>query len=221
VKLINVNVLKIKNGFSYKFVFLLKFKKKNMKKINYILVAFAMIIAITACKPKTSSDKKDSENKITFSSATEYNDFIINAQGKIINSVLSLADAMNAGKNDVVKEKYKAFGEQTKKALDTVKLMDEYNGNSGFRDESIRLFQFYYDIYQHEYKEMIDIVVKEADKITDQDRTRITEIQESVTKKETVRDSAFAAAQDKFAKDNNMQIIKNDIQDKIDNMNKK
>ena len=184
-----------------------------MKKLNYILSAFILFLAFSACKPKNgadSGDNKDSD-KLTFPSAVEYNDFIISQQENIVKSLLSLADAMNAGVNDDIKSKYELFGKQCKKSLDTIKKMDSYNNDTAFRDESIKLFQFYYDIYQKDYKEMVDIIIK-GDKIDEKDMTRLEEIKESITKRENERDGAFADAQNKFAKENNMQIIPNDLQ---------
>jgi hypothetical protein len=183
------------------------------------MVAFVLIFTIAACKSKTSADSNDDKksDKTTFSSAVEYNDFIIGQQEKVIKAVLSMSEVMNAEKinNDDLKAKYEVFGNECKKALDTIKTMDEFNGNKTFRDESIKLFEFYYEIYQKDYKELIDILVK-GDKISEPDITRMKEIQESITKRENVRDGAFAEAQNKFAAENNMQIVANDVQNQID-----
>ena len=189
-----------------------------MKKFNYILVAFALLSTIVSCKPKTSADSSDDKNsKTAFTTAVEYNDFIIGQQEKVIKAVLSMSDVMNAEKinNDDLKAKYEMFGTECKKALDTIKTMDEFNGNKNFRDESIKLFEFYYEIYQKDYKELVDILVK-GDKISEADIARMKEIQESITKRENIRDGAFAEAQNKFAAENNMQIVPNEVQNQID-----
>jgi|GEM_PF-710390 len=190
-----------------------------MKKLNYLLVAFVLVFAIAACKSKTSTDNNNDKksNKTTFATAVEYNDFIIGQQEKVIKAVLSMSDVMNAEKinNDDLKAKYDVFGKECKKAMDTIKTMDEFNGNKTFRDESIKLFEFYYEIYQKDYKELVDILVK-GDKISKADIARMKEIQESITKRENVRDGAFAEAQNKFAAENNMQIVPNDVQNQID-----
>jgi hypothetical protein len=194
-----------------------------MKKRNYIFVAFILICTIAACKSKSSSDNKDEvkSGKTTFTTAVEYNDFIIGQQEKVIKAVLSMSDVMNAEKinNDDLKARYADFGKECKRALDTIKTMDEFNGNKAFRDEAIKLFEFYYEIYQKDYKELVDILVK-GEKIADADVARMKEIQESITQRENVRDGAFADAQNKFAAENNMQIVPNDVQKQIDKQNK-
>ena len=192
-----------------------------MKKLSFIYAAFILLLTVVACNSKSSSDGKDqSSEKLTFSTAIEYNDFIIGQQEKVIKAVLKLSDVMNANpiNNNDLKANYNVFGKECKKALDTIKKMDSYNNNTGFRDESIRLFQFYYDIYEKDYKELIDIIVK-GDKITEADATRMLQIQESITKRENKRDGKFAAEQNKFASENNMQIIQNDLQKEIDKKN--
>ena len=194
-------------------------KKHFMRKINYILVAFALVFTMAACKTKTSTESTDDtkSTKATFSTAVEYNDFIIGQQEKVIKAVLSMSEVMNAPKinNDDLKASYDVFGKECKKALDTVKTMDEFNGNKAFRDESIKLFEFYYEIYQKDYKEIVEILIK-GENISDTDVARLKEIQESITKRENVRDGAFAEAQNKFATENNMQIIPNEVQNQID-----
>lgn len=190
-----------------------------MKKINFILAACILMLTIAACQSKSSSDSKDDKksDKATFSTAIEYNDFIIGQQEKVIKTVLKMSDVMNVTpiNNEDLKARYNDFGMECKKALDTIKTMDEFNGNKAFRDESIKLFEFYYEIYQKDYKELIDILVK-GDNISEADVNRMKEIQESITKRENVRDGAFANAQNKFAAENNMQIIPNAVQNEID-----
>ena len=190
-----------------------------MKKPNLLLAFVILLFTISACNLK-SSDKKTS-NKLTFSNAVDYNDFIFKEQEKIVNSAMSLSEALQSGKSDVINIKYKEYGEQAKSSLDTVKQMGAFNGNTSLRDEATRLFQFYYSLYQNEYKEMIRIILKNVKIATKQDKSQLTKIQQQVEIKESRRDSAFAIEQSKFAAANNMQIMQTEMQNKIDSMNKK
>jgi hypothetical protein len=61
---------------------------------------------------------------------------------------------------------------------------------------------------------MIDIITKE--KVTPKDQKRVDEIVAKVSKEEMGFDQDFAAAQQAFAKKNNMKIIENGIQKEID-----
>lgn len=193
---------------------------KFMKKISSFFIASILLSTIIACHSKNSSANKNdkSSGKLTFTSASAYNDFIIGEQEKIVKASLSLADAIRSRVNEDIRDSYKKFGIQAKRSLDTIKMMDAYNGNSSFRDEAIVFFQFYNDIYQKEYKRMIALVMKDADKVTDLDKSRLKQIQLSVAADENKLDNAFTQAQEKFASENNLKIEKNNLQNKIDKM---
>jgi hypothetical protein len=195
-------------------------KKYIMKKTNLIFAFIVLFFAIAACNLKSSSEKKDEKplGKLSFSNASAYNDFIIGEQEKIVKASLSLADAIRSRVNEDIRDSYKKFGIQAKWSLDTIKMMDAYNGNSSFRDEAIVFFQFYNNIYQKEYKRMIALVMKDADKVTDLDKSRLKQIQLSVAADENKLDNAFTQAQEKFASENNLKIEKNNLQNKIDKM---
>lgn len=190
-----------------------------MKRLSYLLITLVLIFTIAACESKTSTESNDNKksDKTTFATAVEYNDFIIGQQEKVSKTILSMSDVMSTEKinyDDLI-ARYNDFGKECKKALDTIKTMDEFNGNKAFRDEAIKLFEFYYEIYQKDYKELANILVK-GKNVTNNDLSRMKEIQESITKRENIREGAFADEQNKFAVENNMQIVPNDVQNQID-----
>ncbi|MFH0893455.1 MAG: hypothetical protein V2A54_03375 [Bacteroidota bacterium] len=190
-----------------------------MKKILFLIP----VIAMFAMSCNNSGDSKSSDNKDSvkaeprFASATEYNAFIIGEQTKIINTILDLSASFEKDEEKVIRDKYAAFGKQTNLSLEEVKKLEAYNGNTEFREAAIKLFGFYKEIYDKDYKTLIDIVCLK-DKATKKDLKKLDKIVEDVTLKEKEFDSLFASAQNKFAAQNNMKIKKNEIQDKIDNM---
>ena len=183
------------------------------------LFFIGVFFTISSCNLKP-SDKKPT-NKLSFSNAVDYNDFIFKEQEGIVNSAMSLSEALQSGRSDIINIKYKKFGSQAKHSLDNVKLMDAFNGNTSLRDEATRLFQFYFSLYQNEYKEMIRIILKNDNISTKSDKLRLSEIQQQVAIKESRLDSAFAIEQSKFAVANNMQIMQSEMQNKIDSLNNK
>jgi len=115
-----------------------------------------------------------------------------------------------------LKKKYNEFGDEAKYALKQIKRLGDFNGNVDFRDNAIKLFEFYVEVYENAYKELIDMIIK--GNISAKEETRINEIVQEVSEKETKLDKAFQDAQQKFATENDMQIIENDIQKEIDNL---
>jgi hypothetical protein len=151
-----------------------------------------------------------------FSSSVRYNDFIINNQTNVYRKIVELVDCMEKCDDKELKAKYTEFGDEAKYSLKQIKRLSAFGGNTDFRDRAIELFEFYIEVYENSYKELIDMIIKGD--VTEKDQARMNKIVEEVSTKEAKLDNAFQTAQQKFADDNGMQIIENDIQKEIDNM---
>jgi hypothetical protein len=158
----------------------------------------------------------DDTSILVFSSSVRYNDFIINNQTGVINKMVELVNCMDKCDDTELRNKYKEFGDETKYSLKQIKRLSDFGGNTEFRDRAVDLFNFYIDVYENAYKELIEMVIKGD--ISEKDQARMNKIVEDVGEKEAKLDNAFQAAQQKFADENDMQIIENDIQKEIDNM---
>jgi hypothetical protein len=163
-----------------------------------LFFAAVIMLAISSCGSKSGS----SSDKLTFSSAVDYNNYVIGQQEKIVNKMNELSDAIDAETYDVANTKREELVKQCVTSIDSVKALDAYNSNTGFRDEAVVLFTFYKAISEKEYKEMLDILKKKD--ITETDLARMNEIKEDITKRENERDGAFATAQNTFYKENNI-----------------
>lgn len=159
---------------------------------------------------------EDDTSALEFSSSVRYNDFIINNQTAVYSKIVELVNCMDKCDDTELRNKYKEFGDEAKNALKQTKRLTDFNGNTEFRDKAIDLFNFYIEVYEDAYKELIEMVIKGD--VTEKDQARMNKIVEEVTVKEEKLDAAFQAAQQKFADENDMQIIENDIQKEIDNL---
>lgn len=164
-----------------------------------LFIAAVIMLAISSCGGKSGSGDSD---KLTFSSAVDYNNYIIGQQEKIVNKMNELSEAIDAETYDIAGTKREELVKQCVTSIDSVKALEAFNKNTGFRDEAVTLFTFYKAISEKEYKEMLDILKKEN--IGEPDVARMNEIKEDITKRENERDGAFASAQSTFYKENNI-----------------
>ncbi len=200
-----------------------------MKKLQkFFLFAFAISVAlsISACnnsgktsdndgKEQTTDSKSD--NQLTFNDAESYNNYIINNQNKVIQKILELSATFDTGSDEQIRAKYKEFGESVETAKKEIEKLGAYEGNTEFRDAALDLMNFYKEIYENQYKKLIDIVIK-GENATEADLQELNKIVEEVSAKEAKMDQKVAEAQNKFARDNNMTIIQNELQDDINQL---
>lgn len=178
-----------------------------MKKQLLFILVLPLVMFLSSC-----SDKKS--DKISFSSAIEYNDYIVNLQTKTIKEILILSDNMKAGDSATVYASFDKFGTQAKASHEELKKLDVFEKDGEFRDKALDLFKFYVKIYEVDYKEMIELVLKKE--ISEKDIARVDEIVNKVSIEETKLDGEFAKAQKIFAKKHNIQIKENELQKEID-----
>ena len=171
-----------------------------MKKI---ILGLMLVSAISA---QAQSDDK----------AIAYNDYIVNLQNTIGESIVTFNDVMSTDTitAEGIKPYYEAMINNTKNAIVKINEVLPYDGNSDLKNAASDLFQFYLTIFQNEYKEMIDIIF--SDNIGDPQLQRMNEILADISAKEAVLDGNFQAAQEAFAAKYNFEIIENELQDEID-----
>ena len=94
--------------------------------------------------------------------------------------------------------------------------MEPFNGSSQLRDTAIKLFEFYQDISENEYDEILDIFSQ--DEITEADVERIEDLAEGITEREKALDYEFSAVQKAFAQEYGILLRDNKLQRQIDRM---
>ncbi len=178
-----------------------------MKKQLLFILALPLVMFLTSCSEKKS-------DKISFSSAIEYNDYIVKLQSKTIKEILILSDNMKSGDSATIYASFDKFGTQAKASYEELKKLDTFKKDGEFRDKALELFKFYVTIYEVDYKEMIGLVLKKD--ISEKDIVRVDEIVNKVSLEEIKLDEGFAKAQQIFAKKHNIQIRENELQKEID-----
>lgn len=152
----------------------------------------------------------------TTDEAIAYNDKIVGLQNNIIEKILAFNE--NLEREDATKESQNMYLNDLKKvaaaSLKEIGTYKAFYGNTELRDAGKALFQFYNDLINATYTEMIEIVFK--DEITDADFERLNTILEKVTAEEAVYDDRFQRAQEAFAKKYNLELEENEYQKEID-----
>jgi hypothetical protein len=164
----------------------------DMKKLAFALFFCISYISLVA------------QSKPIFKTGVEYNDYIVNLQMGIMNSITDFTATFDSTSKTYTESKRLALVNNSKNSLAKLKLMPAFKGNMSFRNAAIKLFEFYQLIAETDYKKMVDILFKE--KITDADKAIMDELVKSVTEKESVFDKAFLGEQKKFAKENNFTL---------------
>jgi hypothetical protein len=154
------------------------------------------------------------------SAAINYNDQIVDYQGKIIEKMLDLSGTFEKGNPDVMNAKLKALQLQIDESLAGLNQMKDFKGNTRLRDGAIALVEFYQSIAGTEYPEIINILNLGIGNITESEQQRLLEIQKDITKREADFDNELQAAQKEFALVYGIDIKANKYQEKIDQMGK-
>ncbi len=185
-----------------------------MKK-TLLLVSLFASVAFVSCKSKTAKGP----NGVTYNTPVEYNDYIINKQTGIVKNILVFGETLAPDPKGIL-EKLPGFATDAEAAINDVKGMPAYDGNTEMRDEAVKLFSFYVDIFKNEYRQMAELSVALDGKPANAEQTeQFNAFVAQVTKKEEPLDKSFQKAQRDFAKKHNMRIYETDIQKQMNNLN--
>ena len=174
-----------------------------MKKLFYLFVISA-VATTAACK-----------KKIT---ATEYNNKIINEQSKVLDLVLEFNAKIDQDSFAQARSLLDKTVVQCDSSINTIDALGEFDGDAAFKNAAIDLFKFYKRIFSQDYKELLDII--EMSEPTDGDYLRAADIAKKIENEEKVVDDKIQSTQKAFADKHNVIITDNDLQEKIDNIEK-
>lgn len=184
-----------------------------MKKTrNFLFLSLITLITSTifiACH----SAKGD--NGVTYSSAVQYNDYIVAKQSDLMADVVKLSTQQNV---DNFEKTINGMIPKIDQSIKDIQGMPAWNGDSLFRNKALDLFKFYREACTNEFATVIKLL---RDVQTNPDNaTKIQEIITAVSTKEEEFDNAIQKAQGDFAKENNMKITENSMQKQIDGLKK-
>lgn len=188
-----------------------------MKKI------FPSIFLITAVLISCKNEQPKGANGVTYKSAVQYNDYIVNRQTTLMRNIMDFVKVAESDLDSAEKmlDKYVT---QTSTMITEIKGMPPFKGDSTLRDAAAGIFVFYKKIFDKDYRDILHLR-SEQDGTSTEIEDRIQQIVKNVEEEEKGFDNRFQSAQKAFAKKNNMKLIENDMQkefdDKVDTEGKK
>jgi len=145
-----------------------------------------------------------------FKDAVSYNDYIVVEQMKIADAINQVAATFETGTQTDINAKLDELVAQIDKSITAVRAMPEYNGNKAFRDAAVDLFLFYRKIAQNEYKELSTLIT--GTDYSDEILKKMSDLITKITEDEKPYDYKFLTEQDNFAKQNNFQVVPQDLE---------
>ncbi len=151
-------------------------------------------------------------NGVTYKSAVQYNDYIVNRQVSLRNSIMEVArvaqynlDSAEILLNEDVR--------QTEKIITELEGMPPYHRDSALRDAAVRIFSFYKKAFDQDYRDIIRLRRNETDSSGAGEQNDISTIVEKIKTEEEEYDKNFKNTQDEFARKNNMKLVEKGKQD--------
>lgn len=175
-------------------------------KIFGLPVIALILLYFFVLQPKNDSKESLNNKIVAFSTPEEYNNYIVDLQLESVKSIMLFSDACAEGNRKQILYSYEQFQSQTLLSLEQIKILGDFNGSTELKDAAIKLFAFYVDISQNEYKQILDNLVK--NEYSKQDDITVDSLIRVVAKKEEIYDLNFEKAQEKFAEENQLQMVK-------------
>ena len=171
---------------------------------RFFLIVLIMVI-IQQCGGKTRE-------------ALKYNDTIVKYQTDIVVKTFDLIKSLQQLDADMMDRKLATLQDQIDQSIEGVKRMAGFEENVRFRDAAVKLMEFYQDISENEYVEMIDILKQGAGNITTSDVEYMKELQDKIEQREVPLDREMQSAQREFANKYNLKIKTNKLQKDLDKL---
>jgi len=182
----------------------------NMFRSVISLLVFS--IFVISCNPGVKG-----KNGVTYKSAVQYNDYIVNRQTILIHDVREFSKAGD-GNLDSAEAKLEKLIKTAAVITGEVEGMPAYRGDTTLRDAAVRYFSFFKRVFEQDYTAYLQLRKKGNSLAnTDAEELRktaneISAIISKVTKEEEGYDKDFHNAQQRYAEKNNMKLTENKIQ---------
>lgn len=171
------------------------------------------IVVILAFSIGSCNQPVKGRNGVSYKSAAQYNDYIVSHQTKLMQNVLNFVKVAETNLDSAEKMLERYTGE-TASAIEDIKGMPAFKGDSSLRDAAADSFGFYKNVFQNDYTRIISIRKKGAD-MTGEDTKQMQNIVEKITREEEGFDKSFHNAQKNFADKNHMKLLENEMQKKF------
>ena len=182
-----------------------------MKKTASIFCV-SLVLFFTACNRPVKG-----KNGVVYSNAVAYNDYIVNRQTEVMKLIFRVNDEMKTDMNTADQTLTSAVA-LINKDITEIEGMPEWKGNTSLRENALGLFRFYKVAFGDYYRRII--AIQKDNDITKAEEAELKQLVAKIDESEGPLDTKFQKAQQEFSSQNKMRIEKNELQDKIDDMNK-
>jgi hypothetical protein len=172
-----------------------------------------MTVNVIACKQSVKGT-----NGVTYKSPVQYNDYIVGRQTTLMKNIVDFSKASEVNL-DSAEKMLDSYVIETSNMINEIKGMPPYKGDSSLRDAAVRTFGFYKKVFEDDYKQIIRLNI-DGESNTEEGTEKIKRIVEDISKEEEKLDKAFHNAQREFANKNNMKLMENTMQKKVNHLNK-
>ena len=118
-------------------------------------------------------------------------------------------------KPDSAEKMLERYTSETALALEEIKDMPPYKGDSSLRDAAARSFGFYKNVFQDDYSRIIRIR-KKREEMTAEDLDEMKRIADKIIREEEGFDKSFHNARKSFADKNHMKLMENEMQNNFE-----
>lgn len=148
--------------------------------------------------------------------AVEFNNTVVQEQNEFVTKFLDLSTKASTYSEEELKTNFEDTLNVAEENLETIRNLETPENGEEFKKAATDLFAFYVKIMKNEYKEMIELSRK--DELTSTQRTKIIELQTTITNEESKYDNAFAEAQKAFTEQYGITLEENTLQENIDSL---
>jgi len=186
--------------------------------MRYFFLSALLVAGLMACKQSVKG-----KNGVTYKSASEYNDYIVNRQAILMKNVIEFGKIVEINLDSAEAMLNKSVA-QAATMIEEIKGMPPFKKDSSLRDAAVTSFSFYKRVFEKDYRAILNIRKKGQENITSEDVEEANRIVENISQEEEGIDKAFHDAQREYATKNNMRLMDNkaqkDIEKEMDKLNK-
>lgn len=145
-----------------------------------------------------------------FTTAVQYNDFIVGEQTQIGKKIQAFNDAFtNTSDTAVLHSKRRDIVNQANQSYKQLQMTEPFKGDTSLIKHAKALFSFYAKIATTEYRQILDVLFSKSN-TQQQKNEQLKALLDTVTQQEKQYDSNFLIAQDAFAKKYNIELKANE-----------
>ena len=165
-----------------------------MRLSGAIIVIVALSAAAAGCRDRSQQ-------------ATAYNNSIVEEQEKIVRDMKTLSAAFASGDTGAMEAGRTALLATIDGALERTGALEPFEGGTEMRDSAKRLFEFYRQVCEKDYADIIAVYGKKER--TQEDVDMVASINERIAGDEKQLSDDFLSAQESFARAQGITLVEN------------